>query len=96
MPYLMRTKPRPFLYLPSDYKTRTHKVVTGIAESGEMSEKGTVTHTETWDDRVAVDAAPAGIRYLREPDGTIRPLTFQEQVDRGYFIVGRGPIGVRG
>ncbi len=89
-------KPRPFLYLPSDYKKRTHKIVTGVAESGEMSEKGTVTHTETWDDRVAATVGPVGIRYLREPDGTIRPLTFQEQVDRGYFIVGRGPIGVRG
>ena len=84
-----------FIYLPSGYKKRTNRVVTGISKSGEMSLKGTVTHTETWDDRVAALARPAGIHYLREPDGHIRPLTFQEQVDRGYFIPGRGPIGVR-
>ena len=88
-------KPQPFLYMPSDYKKRTHKVVTGVAKTGEISPKGVVTHTETWDDRVKAEVGPAGIRYLREPDGTVRPLTFQEQVDRGYFIVGRGPIGVR-
>ena len=84
-----------FLYLPSGYKKRTHKIVTGVAKTGEVSEQGVVTHTESWDDRVKAVVSTAGIRYLREPDGTIRPLTFQEQVDRGYFIVGRGPIGVR-
>ncbi len=88
-------KPRPLLYLPSDYKKRTHKVVTGVARTGEVSKQGVVTHTETWDDRVKAEVRPAGIRYLRERDGSIRPLTFQEQVARGYFIVGRGPIGVR-
>ena len=93
--HLMGTKPRPFLYLPSDYKKRTHKVVTGVAKSGEMSEKGTVIHTETWDDRVSVDAAPAGAHYIRDPDGNPRLMTFDEMVDRGYFIVGRGPVGVR-
>ena len=88
-------KPQPFVYLPSYYKKRTHKVVTGVSRTGEISPKGVVTHTETWDDRVKAEVGPAGIRYLRERDGTIRPLTFQEQVARGYFIVGRGPIGVR-
>ena len=86
---------RRFLYLPSDYKKRTNKIVTGVARTGEVSEQGIVTHVETWDDRVAATVGPAGIRYLREPDGHIRPLTFQEQVDRGYFIPGVGPIGVR-
>ena len=86
---------RRFLYLPSGYKKRTHKVVTGVARTGEISPKGVVTHTETWDDRVKAEVGPAAIRYLREPDGHIRPLTFKEQVERGYFIVGRGPIGVR-
>ena len=95
MAHLMGTKPRPFLYLPSDYKKRTHKIVAGVAKTGEVSPQGIVTHVETWDDRVAATVGPAGIRYLREPDGHIRPLTFQEQVDRGYFISGRGPIGVR-
>ena len=84
-----------FLYLPSGYKNRTNRVVTGISKTGEMSPKGTVTHTETWDDRVAALARPAGIHYLQEPDGHIRPLTFTEMVDRGYFTVGRGPLGVR-
>ena len=86
---------RPFLYLPSGYKKRTHKVVTGVARTGEVSAKGIVTHVETWDDRVAATVSPAGMRYIRDPDGTIRPMTFKEQVDRGYFIPGRGPIGVR-
>ena len=84
-----------FLYLPSGYKTRTNRVTTGIAQTGEVSRKGTVTHVEHWDDRVDAVVGPATVRYLREPDGTIRPLTFAEQVDRGYFVVGRGPIGVR-
>ena len=86
---------RRFLYLPSGYKKRTHRVVTGVAHTGEISPKGVVTHTETWDDRVKAEVGPAAIRYLREPDGHIRPLTFTEMVDRGYFVVGRGPIGVR-
>ena len=84
-----------FLYLPSGYKKRTNKIVTGVARTGEVSLKGIVTHVETWDDRVAATVGPAGIRYLREPDGHIRPLTHQEQIDRGYFIPGRGPVGVR-
>ena len=84
-----------FLYLPSGYKKRTNKIVTGVAKTGEISKQGVVTHTESWDDRVKAVVSTVGIRYLRNPDGTIRPLTFQEQVDRGYFIVGRGPIGVR-
>lgn len=84
-----------FLYLPSGYKKRTNRIVTGIAKSGEVSPKGTVAHTSHWDDRVDAEVAPAGIHYLREPDGHIRPLTFNEMVAKRYFVVGRGPVGVR-
>ena len=84
---------RPALFLPSDYKKRTRRVVSGVAKTGEVSPKGTVTHIEHWDDRVSVDAGPAGIHYIQDGDG-IRPMTFPELVEHGYFIVGRGPIGV--
>ena len=86
---------RPFLFLPSDYKKRTRRTVAGVAKTGEISPKGLVAHTEHWDGRIAANPAPAGIRYIRDLDGTARPMTFTELVAHGYFIVGRGPIGVR-
>jgi len=82
-------------YLKEGYKNRTNTTVVGEAQSGEISRKGVVAQTEDWEGRLAATAAPSAIRYIRDPDGTIRPMTFQELVDRGYFIVGRGPTGVK-
>jgi len=86
---------KPFLYLPSDYKKRRNTVVTGEARTGEVSPKGLVSHTEDWEGRVQAQAAPATLRLVRNPDGTLRNMTFQEMVDRGFFIAGRGPTAVR-
>ena len=82
-------------YLPSGYKSRTTTKVEGRAKTGEISPKGLVGHTHHWDGRIAANPAPAGIRYIRDPDGTNRPMTFTEMVAHGYFIMGRGPVGVR-
>lgn len=76
------------------YVTRTRRTVDGIAESGEISPQGVVTHTEDWDGRISAEVLPATNRYVRDPDGHIRTMTFKEMVDRGYFHVGRGPKGV--
>ncbi len=85
-----------FLYLPEGYKKRTNRVVTGIAKTGEVSSKGTVAHTSHWDDRVDAEVAPAGIHYgLSKSTGEIRPLTYAEQVEKGYIVPGRGPVGAR-
>lgn len=77
------------------YKRKTNTVVEGVSKRGEVSPKGVVAHTEDWDGRVAATLGPVAIRYVREPDGHIRPMTMQEMIDRGYFVVARGPVGVR-
>ena len=82
-------------YLPSGYKRSTRMRVDGRSKTGEISRKGLVGHTDHWDGRIAANAAPAGIRYIVDPDGTARPMTFTELVARGYFIMGSGPVGVR-
>lgn len=82
-------------FLKEGYKQSTRKTVDGRATTGEVSRKGLVAHTESWDGRIHAEAAPAGIRLVADPDGTIRPMTFKESVERGYFILGRGPKGVR-
>lgn len=84
---------RKFLYLAKN--KRQHTVTEGIARTGEISPKGVVSHTEDWDGRIRADVGPTPIRYVVEPDGRIRPMTFKEMVDKGYFIIGKGPVGVR-
>ena len=87
---------RKFFYVArSGIKNMTNTVVEGEARTGEISPKGLVSHTEDWEGRVQAAAAPSAIRYIREPDGHLRPLTFKEMVDRGYFIVAKGPTGIR-
>jgi hypothetical protein len=81
--------------LPAGYKQRTNTVVEGRAKTGEISRLGLVSHRETWEGRIASNAAPSAIRYIRTPDGQWRHMTFGEMVDRGYFILGKGPAGVR-
>lgn len=84
------------LYLPSRYKHRTNTVVTGRAETGEVSPKGLVAHTEDWEGRVTAEAAPDAIRYIiNRQTGEIRKMTMAEKIDRGYFVPGRGPKGVK-
>ena len=86
---------RKFLYLPSGYKNRSRTVVEGQASSGEISPKGLVAHIEHWDGRVKAATAPGSIRLVIDPDGTIRNMTRQEELAKGYFVPGKGPIGVR-
>ena len=83
------------LYLPSNYKSSTTRKVDGRAKTGEVSPQGLVAHTEDWEGRIAADVAPGTVRYIRDPDGTWRKMTFKEMVERGYFILGKGPKGVR-
>lgn len=85
---------RPFLYL-ARYRQATNTKVEGRAKSGEISPKGLVAHTEDWEGRVASLAAPSAIRYIRDPDGHIRPMTMKEMIARGYFVVASGPVGIR-
>ena len=70
-------------------------MVDGRAKTGEISPKGLVAHTEHWDGRVKADAAPAGIRAIMDPDGHVRNMTMKEMLERGYFHIGKGPLGVR-
>ena len=73
---------------------KVNTTVEGRAKSGEVSPKGLVAHTEDWQGRIRAASAPAAMRYIKTPDG-IRPMTMREMIDRGYFIVGKGPKGVR-
>ena len=91
--WVVRNKRAP-AFFKEGYKQSTNKIVEGRAATGEVSPKGLVSHTESWDGRVAANVAPAGIRYIKEGD-SFRPMTFAEMVERGYFIVGTGPKGVR-
>jgi len=84
-----------FLYLPSGYKNRTRTTVEGQSKTGEISKNGLVAHTEHWDGRVKSAAAPGSIRLILGPDGLPRNMVHAEEVARGYFIPGKGPIGVR-
>ena len=83
-------------FLPSRYKDRTHTVVEGVAASGEVSRQGVVATTEDWDGRKSVVAGPATVHSRYEHStGEVRPLTMDELIDRGLFVVGSGPTGIR-
>ena len=51
----------PGVYLPEGYKQSTRERTEGVATTGQVSPKGTVTHRDHWDGRV---------------DATVRPATF--------------------
>jgi hypothetical protein len=101
----LSAKHRPFLYiartrrkrgpilLPEGYKRRKNTTTVGVAKTGEVSPKGTVSHTEDWEGRVAAEAAPTSVHYVRDPDGRWRPMTIQEMIERGLFTPGEGPTG---
>ena len=89
--YLARKAPA---LLPSNYRLRENTKVEGRAKTGEVSKKGLVAHTEDWEGRLRAAAAPSAIRYIKTPDG-FRPMTMKEMIDRGYFILGKGPKGIR-
>lgn len=75
---------------------RKNRVVEGVARTGEISPKGTVAHIEDWEGRVAAEANPSSMHFaLSVSTGELRRLTFQEMVDRGYFILGYGPKGAK-
>lgn len=76
-------------------RDQTRTKVEGIARTGEISPKGWVSHTEDWDGRIMAKAAPNVLRLVMDRDGHVRPMTMREMIDRGYFIVAKGPIGVR-
>ncbi len=79
------------LFLPSGYKNSSRITTEGIARTGEVSKRGTVSHKEHWDGRVAAQAGPAPMHYVYNDDGEIRPMTMPEMIAKGYFIVGSGP-----
>lgn len=84
------------LYLPNGFKDRTNTITEGQAESGEISPKGLVSHTEDWEGRISARVQPATVRVRWDP--TIRKWrlkTMQELIDEGLFIVGKGPRGIR-
>lgn len=85
---------RPHIYV-ARLGRKTNTITEGIAKTGEVSPKGTVTHIEDREGTVTALVAPSTIRYVRDPDGTIRPKTLQEMIRDGQFIVGTGPAGVR-
>ena len=70
---------------------RTNITTEGIARTGEESPLGTVSHKEEWDGRIAAMARPAPMHYVYNDDGEIRPMTMPEMIDKGYFIVSKGP-----
>jgi hypothetical protein len=82
------------LYL-AKYRRQTNTTVEGVAKTGQVSPQGIVAHTEDWEGRIASLAAPSAIRYIREPDGHVRPMTLKEMIVRGYFHVASGPVGIR-
>ncbi len=73
--------------------TRTNTTTEGRARTGEVGPKGLVTHRETWAGNTAVVAQPGTIHYCYDDDGNFRKLTMVEMVAKGYFILGRGPLG---
>ncbi len=91
--WVVRNKKAP-AFFKEGYKQSKNKIVVGRSKTGEISPKGLVAHTEDWDGRVAADVAPGGVHYIKEGD-SFRPMTFVELVERGYFIIGTGPKGVR-
>ena len=82
-------------YLPSGYKQSTDTRTEGRARTGEVGAQGLVSHTEYWDGRISANVQRSTIRYARDPDGTIRPMTRAEMVANGYFTPGQGPSGFR-
>ena len=85
---------RPF-YLPSGFKKRKNKVVTGVSKTGEVAPSGLVSHIEDWEGRVAVVAAPSTINYIwNKHTGEFRAKTMDELIKEGKFIRGKGPTGV--
>ncbi len=81
------------IYLPSGYKRSNVTRIEGRARSGEVSRQGLVSHTEHWDGRISANVQRSTIRYVREPDGSVRQMTMAEMVAKGYFTLGRGPSG---
>ncbi len=84
------------IYLPSGYRRSNVTQTVGRARSGEIAPQGLVSQTEFWDGRMSATVQRSTVRYVREPDGHIRPMTFKETVDKGYFILGQGPAGMNG
>lgn len=83
-------------FLPGNFKDRRRRTTVGRARTGEVSPKGLVAHTEDWDGRIAADTAPATMHYAYSVStGQVRKLTFAEMVEKGYFVLGSGPKGVR-
>lgn len=82
------------LFLPEGYRNRENTTVEGVARTGEISKKGLVGHSEDWEGRIRATTSQTALRYVREGN-RIRPMTMSEMIDRGYFVLGKGPTGVR-
>ena len=71
--------------------TKLHTTVEGRAKTGEVAPRCLVTNVESWDGTTSATAQPAPMHYVYNDDGEIRPMTMLEMIDKGYFIIGRGP-----
>jgi hypothetical protein len=80
------------LYLPSGYKDKTYTREYGRAESGEISPSGLVQQTEDWEGRESALVMPSPVRVVRSiSTGEIRTMTMDEMIEKGRFIIGKGP-----
>ncbi len=62
-------------YLPQGYKTSTRDRTEGVASTGQVSKKGTVTHTDHWDGRMDATVRPKalGLRVTPMSDAESDP-----------------------
>ncbi len=81
-------------FFPEGYKKRRHKTVEGVASTGEISQKGLVSHTEDWEGRIEANVQPSTIHMKMLPDGTVRVKTTTELIQEGKYRLGLGPVGV--
>lgn len=81
-------------YLPSNFKRRKNREVTGVAQSGEISDKGLVSVEEDWEGRQAVQANTATLHLTRLPDGRVVNKTREQLIEEGLIRIGQGPTGV--
>jgi len=83
------------LYLPSNYKHRKNITQMGIADTGEISDKGATTQEDHWDGRRAAIQQPTTIHWTFDlSSGRFRPKTRQEMIDQGLLVPGQGPTGI--
>ena len=93
------------LYLPEGYAKRTQSKTEGIAKTGQVAPKGTVTHTEHWDGSVDATVRPATAKMRAkirlggvdgadpDPDHVAAIAQFEKATRRLDFARGTGDAG---